>query len=126
MQLSQWTDALRPEGYSALLASREFLVAEVDDAIVGFGVLDLGESLINATYVSPKAARRGVGRRLVEAMEAIASERGATRLRLSATLNAAPFYEKLGYGQQEASTNRLPTGIELPCVVMTKDLVGEK
>ncbi len=126
VQLSQWTDALRPEGYAALLASREFLVAEQEGEVLGFGVLDFSESLINATYVSPRAVRRGVGRRLLEAMEAIAREHGATRLRLSSTLNAVPFYQSLGYQHQGAGTNRLPTGVELPCILMTKDLVGER
>lgn len=125
VQLAQWTDALRPEGYAALLASREFLVAEQDGELFGFGVLDLSESLINATYVSPKAVRRGVGRRLLEAMEEIARQRGAKRLQLSSTLNAAPFYQSLGFRQQGAGTNRLPTGVELPCILMTKDLVRE-
>ncbi len=125
VQLSQWTDALRPEGYAALLASREFLVAEQEGEVLGFGVLDFSESLINATYVSPKAVRRGVGRRLLEAMETLARQQGATRLRLSSTLNAVPFYQRLGYLQQGTGTNRLPTGVELPCILMTKDLVGE-
>lgn len=122
VELSLWTDALRPDKYTALLVGREFFVAEEDGRIFGFGVLDLSQSLINATYVSPKAVRRGVGRRLVEAMEDVAKEGGVLRLHLNSTLNAVPFYERLGYVQKEASYNRLPTGAELPCVVMTKNL----
>jgi putative acetyltransferase len=125
VQLSQWTDALRPEGYAALLVRREFLVAEQDGELLGFGVLDLGESLVNATYVSPKVVRRGVGRRLLEAMETIARQQGVARLQLSSTLNAVPFYQSLGYLQQGAGTNRLPTGVELPCIVMAKNLPRE-
>jgi putative acetyltransferase len=125
VQLAQWHDALRPGGYAALLATREFLVAEENGALLGFGVLDLNDSLINATYVSPKVTRRGVGRRLVQAMETIARQQGVTRLHLSSTLNAVPFYESLGYLQEGASSNRLPTGVKLPCVVMTKDLATE-
>jgi putative acetyltransferase len=122
LELSRWTDALRHDGYAALLASREFLVAEEDDEILGFGVIDLGDSLINATYVRPDAAGRGVGRRLIEEMEGIAIQNGASRLRLRSTLNAVPFYERLGFVRQKAAFNRLPTGIELPCILMTKDL----
>ena len=121
-ELSLWTDALQPAKYTALLAGRQFLVAEEDGQILGFGVLDLSQSLINATYVSPKAVRRGVGRSLVKAMEDLAKQGGVSRLHLSSTLNAVRFYERLGYVQKEASFNRLPTGTELPCVVMTKDL----
>jgi GNAT superfamily N-acetyltransferase len=126
VELSLWTDALRPDGYAALLTGREFLVAEEEGRVLGFGVLDLGQSLINATYVSPEAVRRGIGRRLVEAMEDAARQGGVSRLHLNSTLNAVPFYERLGYVQREAAYNRLPTGAELPCVAMTKDLASER
>jgi GNAT superfamily N-acetyltransferase len=125
-ELSVWTDALRPEAYAALLVGREFFVAEEDDRILGFGVLDRSQSLINATYVSPKAVRRGVGRRLVEAMEEAARQGGLRQLKLSSTLSAVRFYERLGYVQREAAYNRLPTGAELPCVVMTKEVASER
>ena len=101
-------------------------MAEENGALLGFGVLDLSESLINATYVSPKVTRRGVGRRLVQTMETIARRQGVTRLHLSSTLNAVPFYESLGYLQEGRSSNRLPTGVELPCIVMAKDLSTER
>ncbi len=124
LELSQWTEALRPKKYVALLAGREFFVAEGDDQILGFAVLDLKESLINATYVSPKAVRRGIGRSLVEAMEGVARQSGLSQLHLSSTLNAVPFYEQLGFTQDKTGCNRLPTGVELPCVLMTKSLKG--
>jgi GNAT superfamily N-acetyltransferase len=89
------------------------LVAEEDGQIPGFGVLDLGRSLINATYVSPKAVRRGIGRSLVEAMESAAKQGGVSQLHLNSTLNAVPFYERLGYVQRKTASNRLPTGVEL-------------
>ncbi len=124
LELSQWTDALRPEKYVALFAGREFIVVEEDDQILGFGVLDLSNSLVNATYVSPKAARRGIGRSLVQAMESAARQGGVSQLHLNSTLNAVPFYERLGFIQGKMACNRLPTGVELPCVVMTKELRG--
>lgn len=121
-QISQWIEALRPEGYALLLTTREFLVADEAGELVGFAVLDLTESLINATYVSPGAARQGVGRRLLEELEKLAGLAGLTSLRLGSTLNAVPFYQRLGYTQEGVSTNRLPNGVELPCVTMSKRL----
>ena len=67
LELSQWTEALRPDRYVALFEGRQFFIAEGDSKVVGFAVLDLRESLINATYVGPKAVHRGIGRSLVEA-----------------------------------------------------------
>jgi GNAT superfamily N-acetyltransferase len=121
-ELSQWTDSLRPDKYARLFQGRESFIAEEDGKILGFGVLDPGQSLINATYVDPKAVRRGIGRGLVEAMESTAKQAGAAELRLNSTLNAVPFYERLGYVRGKTAYNRLPTGVELPCVMMTKNL----
>ncbi len=49
VELSQWTDALRPDKYITLFAGREVFIAEEDGKILGFAVLDLRESLINMT-----------------------------------------------------------------------------
>ncbi len=124
VELSQWTAALRPDKYVALFEGREFFIAEEDGKILGFAVLDLRESLINATYVSPETARRGIGRSLVEAMESAAVQSGVSQLHLNSTLNALPFYERLGYVPRKTASNRLPTGVELPCILMTKHLKG--
>jgi len=123
-QLASWTEALTPEGYKTLLGTRELFVATDDGEVRGFGVLDLKASVINATYVSPTAVGQGVGRALVEAMERVAIEHGLGQLTLHSTLNAVGFYEALGFVRGEQSTNRLPSGAELPCVVMRKSLPG--
>ncbi len=108
--------------YVALFEGREFFVAEEDAKIFGFAILDFKESLINATHVNPSMAHRGIGRRLVEAMESAAKQGGVSQLHLNSTLNAVAFYERLGYFQRKTASNRLPTGVELPCVMMTKNL----
>jgi GNAT superfamily N-acetyltransferase len=123
-QLAEWTAVLRPDMYLALLSTHEVFVAEDMGSVLGFGVFDASAAFINATYVSPAAVRRGVGRGLMAAMEGSARHAGATQVRLNATLNAVPFYARLGYSQHGASVNRLPTGAELPCVAMQKDLTA--
>jgi GNAT superfamily N-acetyltransferase len=55
-----------------------------------------------AMWVAPKQRRNGVGRLLVEAIEAWASERGAQRLKLMVTSQnyaAMKFYERLGFSR---------------------------
>lgn len=122
-QIVAWTTALAGAAYSELLSSRTLLVLEDAGKLLGFSVLDASAAHINATYVSAQSARRGGGRSLMDAMEAAARSGGCTELRLNATLNAVPFYERLGYSSSGASSNRLPSGIELPCVAMSKKLV---
>lgn len=122
-QIVDWTAALSGAAYSELLHSRTLLVLEDAAQLLGFSVLDADAARINATYVSPGAARRGGGRSPMEAIEVAARAGGCTQLRLNATLNAVPFYERLGYTSNGTSSNRLPSGIELPCIVMSKPLV---
>lgn len=54
-----WTTALSGAAYSELLHSRTLVVLEDAGQFLGFSVLDAEVALINATYVSPGAARRG-------------------------------------------------------------------
>jgi GNAT superfamily N-acetyltransferase len=93
---------------------------------VGFGVCDTDASLINAVYVAPAMTRHGVGRALVSALEARLADAGATAVRLNATLNAVEFYTSLGYASVGATTNRLPSGIKLPCLAMVKHLTPDQ
>jgi GNAT superfamily N-acetyltransferase len=89
-----------PDGEPAApaLEARDTLVAEADGAIVGFALLD-GVRL-EALYVAPGHRRRGLGRKLVEAAAAVARERGAATLRLTAGAAALPFYERLGFREE--------------------------
>jgi putative acetyltransferase len=123
-QLADWTSALRPAAYVALLSSHHMFVADASGELAGFGVLDPNTGLVNATYVSPRAVGRGIGRALLEAMEADAMKGGFGQTCLNATLNAVGFYERLGYVSHGVDRNRLPSGVELPCVSMRKSLRG--
>ncbi|MGM0590952.1 MAG: GNAT family N-acetyltransferase [Halobacteriota archaeon] len=59
--------------------------------------LDEGRAKVERVAVLPDARGEGWGRRLMDAVEETASERGATRLVLHAQTPVEPFYERLGY-----------------------------
>jgi putative acetyltransferase len=62
-----------------------FIVARIDGRALGCGaVVDSGEGWaeVKRMFVSPAARGRQLGRRLLEQIETIAAERGATKLRL--------------------------------------------
>ena len=121
-ELHAWAVPRTLESYEELIRIREFFVAEMDDVIVGFGVLNEKSAEVEAIYVSPVAGRRGIGLELLRALEERASSFGLEMLRLNASLNAVQFYEKAGYVAQERSKYRLLTGIEIACVPMVKQL----
>ena len=88
------------EGFSAgtiqgFLKRRVVPVACRDDTIVGTASLD-GE-VVRTVFVSPEVQGEGVGRRLMDAVEAIAGQTGIVTLHVPASLTATLFYARLGY-----------------------------
>jgi putative acetyltransferase len=123
-QISSWAGLLSPDSYKVVLQTRVMVVAMDGTMVVGFGQLnpDVGE--VDAVYVLPERQGEGIGGMVLSDLEQRAAERGVTTLELSATLNAANFYERAGYARQHVVVHRLPTGIELQCIRMRKRLKG--
>ena len=121
-ELKAWAIPRSPESYAESIRDKEFYVAEDDDGIVGFGVLNQASSVVEAVFVSPEVTRRGVGLMVLEWLEQRARALGLESLSLNASLNAVPFYRRAGYAAQERSKYRLATGVEIPCVPMIKSL----
>jgi putative acetyltransferase len=123
-EIQSWAIPKTHEVYEELIRSREFFVAETDGVIVGFGVLNQESAEVEAVYVSTGVGRRGIGLDLLRKLEDRASALGLKELRLNASLNAVPFYEKAGYVAQQRSKYRLATGVEIACVPMVKAIAG--
>ena len=77
---------------------------------------------IRAFFVAPEAARRGVGRALLEACLEAASAAGFRSFELMATLPGVPFYRANGFAEVEPVTDLLPDGIALRFVRMRREL----
>lgn len=75
---------------------------------------------IRAFFVAPSAARRGVGRALLEACTVAARAARFTSLTLMATLPGVPFYAALGFTEDEPVVDILPDGTPLRFVRMSK------
>ncbi len=122
-QVEVWAGALAPERYLVGMRDFEFFVAE-EGRVLGFLILNLEGAELNAVYVHPDAAGRGIGRRLCETAESLARERGLTELKVKSTVNAVGFYEALRFCRVRDMVHRSPAGIDLPCVQMKKCLEG--
>jgi GNAT superfamily N-acetyltransferase len=94
-------DANRAEFERAVAANALFL-AEEDGEVFGFASSWLEEHVarIGDVYVVKSGRREGAGRALVEAVIENLRARGATHLILSASLEALPFFEKLGFREE--------------------------
>jgi putative acetyltransferase len=107
-----------PAGYRPAIDLGEMLMAEVDGAAAGFGHAIPGE--VYACFVDPAFSGRGVGRAIVAAASAKARKGWKGPLRLEATLNAVPFYERLGFRADRPGA-AVRSGIEIPTMHMIED-----
>lgn len=112
---------------------RYAVVAEHDGDVVGFGGVRLDDGSLLGVYVDPGYAGRGIGRMLLDAVEARARNEGLDVLTVFAALNAAGFYEACGFrrvGERDVSGVEGPLGSygsasddsPLPAVEMRKEL----
>ena len=97
-----------------LMADRECFVAVAGGRIVG--TISLGGERLRQMYVAPEIQKGGLGRQLVEFLEAHARAQGIAELALHSSLTARGFYERMGYRMIEY----LPQGV--PTWLMTKRL----
>lgn len=96
-QLAAWASvADDEEAFAQKLAAALTLVGLLDGSIAGFASMR-DNHLFDMLYVHPKAAGRGVGSALAEAIEKLAQARGATEIVVDASDTARDFFAKRGY-----------------------------
>lgn len=83
-----------------------FLVAIVDDAVVGtvMGGYDGHRGWVYAVQVARSCRRKGIGSALVRRLEALLAERDCLKVNLqvrSTNAGVVAFYEQLGYAVEE-------------------------
>ena len=79
-----------------------FYVAKENGAIIGCGGIgankgNFTESRIHTIFVDPAFERQGIGRRIIEFLEADEYAKRAEKIVIHSAISAIPFYRKLGY-----------------------------
>ncbi|GAA2772011.1 GNAT family N-acetyltransferase [Streptomyces showdoensis] len=102
------------EGYRS--AGRAWVAVDAADHPVGYLLSDTvdGAAHIEQVSVHPDAARRGVGRELIEHLAADAREQGLTALTLTTFTEVpwnAPYYARLGFRRLEEGDPALSEGL---------------
>ena len=121
-QIDAWAGWKSPEKYrDAMAAGEVFFVAEHEGRVVGFSVLHGDE--MKAVYLHPDHVGRGIGRRLLQAVEDEARAHGVAELHLTSTLTSIGFYEACGYQNDGPTTHPMAdSGLALGCVKFSKRL----
>ncbi|ELW9445083.1 GNAT family N-acetyltransferase [Burkholderia cenocepacia] len=117
--LSGWVDGMPTDKWASVV-ERDFYVAVDAGRVVGTGMLTVESGQVDAIFVRPSHMGRGIGRKVLCFLEALAAEHGLVEMRLDATLNAAPFYRRCGWTGDSISAYRTSRGLELACVPMSK------
>lgn len=88
-----------PEGVRARLAARTVLVAVAAGEVVGTAGLERTPkgAALRSLYVRPDVHGRGIGSRLLHAVEDLARARGDAVLLVPASITAETFYLRHGY-----------------------------
>ena len=121
-QIEIWSESPPPESYLRLVATGCALVAEQQGRRLGYGILDRQSGELIALFVEPAYAGQGVGRLLMDGLDAIAAEEHFSRLYLYSSLNAADFYRAMGFVAIRDEAYAHPSGINLRSLYMERDL----
>ena len=119
-QRDAWSRAQSHESLISALSEGEAVVAEWEDALVGFAHRVSG--YINMVFVHPDASRVGIATLLYQHLEDGARVEGVPELTAHASLTAHDFFHFMGFtseGQEDAERD----GVRLPRHHMRKSLV---
>lgn len=121
-QVEAWAPeaSVSPQGWTLKQGNRWTAVADEEGQILGFGELE-PNGHIDCFYVHHEHQRRGVGRQILQAIEAEARRLGLSRLFVEVSITARPFFSSMGFAtvRQQSVTIR---GQQLTNSVMEKTL----
>lgn len=104
---------------------RHTFVATVGRRVVGYSAYMTGHGV--AMYVSRRFWGRGVGSRLLEALEAVARRKRVRHVEFYASVNAVPFYRKRGYRIVKWTRHMFRLArVSVRCAVMRKRFLASQ
>jgi GNAT superfamily N-acetyltransferase len=120
--LARWAKVSPPDEFADVISDLDVVVAEYHGQIIGWGFLDKKGGRVEALFVDPDFQRRGVASDILTVLEKLARDAGIRSLEIASTLNAASFYEHVGFARSRQTEYHHPDGFNLDCFVMVKEL----
>lgn len=102
-QRTAWAAAAEDEAFAPRLGKALTLLVDSADGPLGFGSLE-NNATIAMLYVHPAHARRGVATLIMDALEKLATARGAAALKADVSDTAASFFAARGYRPIQRNT----------------------
>lgn len=99
--IKEWVGSISEESVLKQFKNTEWIVCEVESEIVGFVQYSLTDKTLFQIQVEPKFQGNSIGTALYKYVESKFINSGLEKISLNATLNAVPFYEKMGFSKLE-------------------------
>ena len=93
--LQPLVDYYSPEKMLQLSRERDCLIAEIENHVVGTVALE-GNNIVTF-FIHPDHQRKGIGVKLIVELEAVAAQKGLSKIALGSSITAEEFYTKMGY-----------------------------
>lgn len=120
-QINAWTSSIEnTQRWTDKLTSQYFLIAELDNKIVGFASLENNDYL-DFLYVHKDHQRQGIASKLYGEIEKEAIKNKALVLRSDVSKTARPFFEKKGFKTLETQS-KIMQGVEITYFKMAKPI----
>lgn len=96
-QIKAWIASVEDKGkWKKRIEYQFFLIAIIQDIIVGFGSIQDGDYL-DVLFVHKDFQRRGIANKIYSALEKEAKKSGSTKIISNVSITAKPFFEKKGF-----------------------------
>ncbi len=96
-QIDAWVSSVEnKERWKSILANQYFLIAEINNKMVGYGSLENGNYL-DFMYVHKDFLRKGIANLIFEKLKAKSLELGFEKLTSDVSKTARPFFETKGF-----------------------------
>ncbi|MBP6964989.1 MAG: GNAT family N-acetyltransferase [Armatimonadetes bacterium] len=122
VQIESWSEGFSVEQVRDMIGRGSTYVAESEGQAIGFVEINLVDREVSMVYVSPEYARRGVAKSLMRHAEAAARDAGIAEVHLRSSLNAVPFYERMGYRVVRTGIHCDAHGVTFECTMMERVL----
>lgn len=112
-----------PENFKIKMKTITYLVATPLDSNTILGIIGLKDNQLRTFFVDPDFQGQGIGRKLYNAIEAVAIKRGLHTLILEGSPLGEPIYKHLGF-RYIKTLHKQRAGITYTDAYMTKKLGG--